>query len=163
VHLLFFDQGPAQALYETSRLAPGKWSSPKRVYFGAKPLRAGTAFSTWSPDGKWFAVESSRSIVVIPADSGAARTVFTAPLADPAPETPVWSRDGRSIYFKSHDAEGHAMISVVSANGGAARVIVRFPDLSRPSLRQGFAATATRFYFPIEDRQSNVWIAQLSP
>ena len=85
-----------------------------------------------------------------------------APDSAPAPETAVWSRDGRSIYFKSHDAEGHAMISVIPASGGTPRPIVRFPDLSRPSSRQGFAMSATRFYFPIEDRQSNVWIADLS-
>jgi hypothetical protein len=133
------------------------------VYFGAKPVLTGTAFSTWSPDGKWFGVESARSILAISADSGAARTVYTARPQDPQPETPVWSRDGRTIYFKSHDAQGHAMISgVPAAGGGAARVMVRFPDLARPSLRQGFAASATRFYFPIEDRQSNVWIAELA-
>ena len=54
------------------------------------------------------------------------------------------------------------MISVMLASGGTARPIGRFPDLSRPSSRQGFAASASRFYFPIEDRQSNVWIAELT-
>ncbi|MBK5187138.1 MAG: hypothetical protein JJD97_02775 [Gemmatimonadaceae bacterium] len=55
-----------------------------------------------------------------------------------------------------------AMLSELSPSGGAPRVLVRFPDLLRPSARQGFARSATRFYFPVEDRQSNVWIAELS-
>ena len=73
----------------------------------------------------------------------------------------MFSKDGRSIYFKSHDEAGHAMLNVVPASGGVARVIVRFPDLSRPSSRQGFSMSATRFYFPVEDRQSNIWLADL--
>ena len=54
------------------------------------------------------------------------------------------------------------MFSVVPASVGTPRVIVRFPDLSRPSSRQGFAMSATRFFFPVEDRQSNIWLAELT-
>jgi hypothetical protein len=123
---------------------------------------AGTAIVSWSPDGKWIAAVTKRDIVAVSPDSDAGRTVYEASASEPVPETTVWSRDGRWIYFKSHDAEGHATISVVPASGGTPRPVVRFPDLSRPSSRQGFAMSASRFYFPIEDRQSNVWIADLA-
>jgi serine/threonine protein kinase/Tol biopolymer transport system component len=160
--LLFFDQNVGGGVYVVSRLGAGKWSTPRRLRFGNAPLNAGTAFSSWSPDGKSIVTETQRAIIVVAADSGAARTVYTASANDPAPETVIWSRDGRSIYFKSHDADGRAMISIVPASGGTPRPVVRFPDLSRPSFRQGFGMSTTRFYFPIEDRQSNVWIAELS-
>ena len=160
--LLFFDQGVDGGVYVTSHLGADKWSTPHRLHLNGAPLRAQTAFSSWSPDGRWIASEANRGIVVVSADSGPSRTLYSAPAASPAPETLVWSGDGRSIYFKTHDAEGRATISVIPAAGGAPRPVVRFPDLTRPSFRQGFAMSATRFYFPIEDRQSNIWIAELS-
>ena len=160
--LVFFDQGPDGGVYIVTRLAPNKWSAPTRLRFHDAPLKASTAFADWSPDGKWIVSVTARSIIAISADSMTSRTIYTASESEPVPETIVWSRDGRLIYFKSHDADGHAMISAVPSSGGLPRPVVRFPDLSRPSSRQGFAMSATRFYFPIEDRQSNVWIADLS-
>ena len=159
--LTFVEQGRGGA-YVTTRLAPGKWSAPHRLYFGGTPLTPTTAYSTWSPDGKWLVSVTSRSLVLVDADSGAGRTVYTSAASEPVPETAMFSKDGRSIYFKSHDAEGHAMFSVVPATGGTPRVIMRFPDLSHPSSRQGFGMSATRLYFPVEDRQSNIWIAELA-
>jgi hypothetical protein len=103
-----------------------------------------------------------RSLVLVDPDSGAGRTVYIPAADDPFPETAIFSKDGRSLYFKSHDAQGHAMFSVVPATGGTPRVVVRFPDLARPSSRQGFSMSATRFYFPVEDRQSNIWLADLA-
>jgi Tol biopolymer transport system component len=160
--LSFFEQVTG-AGFVTTRLAPGKWSAPRRLYFGSAPLRSSDAFLIWSPDAKWIVAVVNRAIVLIPADSGSARTVYAAPDSEPIPETVIFSKDGRSLYFKSHDAAGHARFSVVPVAGGTPRVVVRFPDLARPSSRQGFAMSATRFYFPVEDRQSNVWIADLAP
>ncbi|HSU95058.1 MAG TPA: protein kinase, partial [Gemmatimonadaceae bacterium] len=159
--LTFIDQGGFGA-FVTTRLAPGKWSVPRQLYFGGAPFVPQTASSTWSPDGKWLVSVADRALVLIAADSGPGRTVYTAPPGEPVPETGIFSKDGRSIYFKSHDSMGRAMFSVVPATGGTPRVIVRFPDLSRPSSRQGFGMSATRFYFPVEDRQSNIWLADLA-
>ncbi|HMA00872.1 MAG: TolB family protein, partial [Gemmatimonas sp.] len=159
--LTFIDQG-GTGVFVTTRLAPGKWSAPRSLYFDNATFTPTTAWSMWSPDGKWLATVRERALVLVAIDSGAGRTVYTAAPNEPLPETPIFSKDGRSIYFKSHDAEGHAMFSVVPASGGTPRVIVRFPDLARPSSRQGFSMSATRFYFPVEDRQSNIWLADLS-
>ena len=158
----FVDQGATFSLYTTTRIAPGKWTAPRAVTFGGKPLTSETAFAPWSPDGKSVFAVVGRSLVLASVDSGADRILYTPGPNDPTPETAMFSSDGRSVYFKSHDAAGHAMFSVVPATGGQARVIVRFPDLLRPSSRQGFGMSATKFYFPVEDRQSNVWIADLT-
>jgi Tol biopolymer transport system component len=159
--LSFTDQTGAGAFVVT-RLAPGKWSAPRPLYFDNAPFTPRETYSTWSPDGKWLVSSLRRSLILIAPDSGAGRTVYTAPPGEPVPETALFSKDGRSIYFKSHDAEGHAMLSVVPASGGTPRVVVRFPDLARPSSRQGFGMSATRFFFPVEDRQSNIWLAELT-
>jgi len=162
VRILYFDQAGQGGVYVTSRLGAGKLAAPRRVSYGDALLRDSPTFSNWSPDGKWIVTETKSAIVVVAADSGPPRVVYAAGVGEPGPETPLWSRDGRSIYFKSHDRAGRAKISVVSASGGAPRPLVRFPDLSRPSSGTGFGRSASRFYFPIEDRQSNVWIADVA-
>jgi TolB protein len=156
--LVFIDQAAPGGVYVTTRLGAGQWTKPRRASFG-KPRVTGTA--SWSPDGKWVVSVAGNAIIAAPADSGAARTVYSASMNEPQPEFTVWSADGRRIYFKSHDADGRALISVVPADGGAARPVVRFPDLSRPSSRQGFTISGGRFFFPVEDRQSNVWVAEV--
>jgi Tol biopolymer transport system component len=160
--LSFVDQGPTFSVFTSTRLAPGKWSPPHPVFFHGAPFSGNTAFAMWSSDGKSIVITRGRQIVLLAADSGAGREVYTVSPNEPRPETAMFSKDGRSVYYKSHDAAGHAMFSVVPTAGGQARVIVRFPDLSHPSSRQGFSMSATRFYFPVEDRQSNIWLADLT-
>jgi hypothetical protein len=99
--------------------------------------------------------------VVLSLEPGPARTVYTKPRGGAPLERPVWSTDGKTIYFKTHDPQGRAAISAIPSNGGAARVVLSLTDLTRPSYRQEFALDAHRFYFPIQDRQSNVWVAEL--
>ena len=69
-------------------------------------------------------------------------------------------RTSGRFYFKSHDAEGRASLWSVTA-GGRPRLLVRFPDLNRPSNRPDFAADGKRFYFTLEDRESDVFVAEV--
>ena len=64
--------------------------------------------------------------------------------------------------IKSHDADGRASFWSVPVGGGPPSELVRFDDLSRPSRRWDFDAGAGRFFFTIEDRRSNIWIADVS-
>ncbi len=73
----------------------------------------------------------------------------------------AWSRDGSTLYYKAHDALGRASFWAVSPAGGRPRLLVRFTDLARPSNRNDFAVDANRFYFAIDDRQSDVFVAEL--
>jgi Tol biopolymer transport system component len=72
-----------------------------------------------------------------------------------------WSPDGRTLYYKSHDAQGRASFWAVSAAGGQPRLLVRFGEPDRQSSRRDFATDGRRFYFAIEDRQSDVLVAEL--
>jgi eukaryotic-like serine/threonine-protein kinase len=119
---------------------------------------------SWSPDGKLIAyvvgsLEDGGSVAVVPADSGTSRLVFDAsrPGSPPA-ETPDWSPDGRTLYFKSHDARSNASFWSIPLTGGTPRLLVRFDDPERPSYRGEWALRGNRFYFLIQDRQSDVWV-----
>jgi hypothetical protein len=45
--------------------------------------------------------------------------------------------------------------------GGRPRLLLRFDDPARPSNRFEFASDGARFYFTLEDRQSDIWVAEI--
>ena len=57
------------------------------------------------------------------------------------------------------DLAGRGGLVLVEGAGG---LLVRFDDPSRPSDRPDFTSDGKRFYFTIDDRQSDVWIAALA-
>jgi Tol biopolymer transport system component len=99
--------------------------------------------------------------MVVPADGGSPRRVFDPTPTVPPAEQIDWSPDGRTLYYKTHDSQGRASFWAVNAAGGRPRLLVRFNDLSRPSSRRDFAVDENRLFFAIEDRQSDVFVAEL--
>lgn len=94
--------------------------------------------------------------------TGTSRTLFQIGSSAPAiGDITRWSIDGKRIFYKVHDAEGRTSFWSVSAHGGAPQLLVRFPNADRQSSRGDFAVDATRFYFAIEDRQSDVFVAEM--
>jgi Tol biopolymer transport system component len=83
-------------------------------------------------------------------------------LTDPLITDPQWSSDGRRIYFKSQDDVGRSSFWSVALPNGRPRLLVRFDDPARPSFRQNFATDGKRFYFAINDRQSDIWVADVA-
>jgi len=83
--------------------------------------------------------------------------------SDRIPESAKIEPDGsgKTVYFKSHDADGRAELWSVPVAGGGPRLLVKFDDLSRPSSRGDFAVGAGRFFFTIDERQSNIWMADV--
>jgi hypothetical protein len=73
----------------------------------------------------------------------------------------IFSASGRDLYFKSHDAQGRASFWSMPATGGKPKLISRFDDPSRASNRFEFASDGRRFYFTVEDRQSDLWVADV--
>ena len=84
-------------------------------------------------------------------------------LTIPAPAASNVSDDGATIYFKSHDAQQRASFWSVPAAGGRPTLLVRFTDPLRESVRRDFAAGAGQFFFTLEDRQADIWIAEVLP
>ncbi len=140
------------------RRPDGSWDEP--VPRGGP----GTTVS-WSPDGRSLAYVTSLdggSIAVMPVDSGPARMVLDATrVGVPRAELPLWSADGRSIYFKSHDAEGNASIWSVPAAGGTPRMLVRWDDPARPSYRDHWTFSRDRILLPVQERESDVRVVEV--
>ena len=155
--LLFVSQPAAVEAYVTRRLGAGKWSPPKRVV----TVGESGAGIFWSPDGQHFMGVIRHEVVVAPLDFGASRTIYSPGKDQPHAERCQYSVDGETLYCKSHDPQGHALILAIPAAGGSARVIVSFPDLTKPSYRADLSVDANAFYVVIQDRQSTVWLADV--
>jgi Tol biopolymer transport system component len=155
-------------------------ASPSSVTFGeslALGGRAGVARfpswtspgygGDWSPDGARVAYVAATSdaiagpVMVVPAAGGVPRRLFEPGPAAPEAGEVRWSPDGRTVYYKAHDTEGRSSFWAVSATGGAPRLLVRFPNPDRQSSRKDFAVDGRRLYFAIEDRQSDVFVAEM--
>jgi eukaryotic-like serine/threonine-protein kinase len=164
--LAYADYSGAGGILVVRRDATGRWGTPVRR------LSRGLDHA-WSPDGALIAVASGRTIrgvrnaerlELIPPDSGDAITLYAVAdtVRDPVVGQTHWSHDGKGIYFKSQDELGRASIWYQSLAGGRPRLIVRFDDLSRPSFRGSFAVGGGRFFFAINDRQSDIWVADVA-
>jgi Tol biopolymer transport system component/tRNA A-37 threonylcarbamoyl transferase component Bud32 len=154
--LVFRDQSEG-AIYIIARSPDGQWGKPR--------LRSReVSYCSWSPDGRRL-VGSMRDggIAVFSADSGQAHTLYAprSSSTDPPVGGVLWGPDGSMIYFKSHDADGRASLWSLPAIGGRPRLLVRFDDAGRPSYRSEFAADGKRFFFAIQDRQSDIWVAEV--
>jgi Tol biopolymer transport system component len=147
------------------RDAAGTWSAP------VKRLSRGFVHA-WSLDGKWIAVATGRSIYggfnnerleLITPDGDSAFTLYAVAdtLTDPTVGDPHWSRDNKGLYFKANDALGRASLWYIPVTGGRPRLLVRFDDPMRPSLRFNYTTDGRRFFFTINDRQSDVWVAEI--
>ena len=161
--LVFVDQQPRLfygTLFIMRREAGGSWSAPV-------PIRSDVGTQgTWvrRPNGDQLVFATLRGIELIAPESGSPRVLYeqTPGSSDPFALSVVASADGRTLYFKSMDTDGRASIWSVPGDGGRPRLRVRFNDLSRPSIRPDFAMGAGRLFFTLEDRQADIWVAEVS-
>ncbi len=159
--LAFVDLNQPRTAFVVERDREGRWSEPRRV---ATPATQ----TEWSPDGRWFAYVRTTAdpwegtVMVIPATGGSPRQVFTPSPGAPLAGNVRWATDGRTLYYKAHDARGRTSFWSVPANGGRPRLLVHFDDPLWQSSRNDFTVDAHHFYFPVEDRQSDVFVAELN-
>ena len=155
-----------RGLFVVRRDGTGRWSQPVGLAkgVGSRTKGIGGLRCAWLPDGLAVAIPRNGGIELIAADGGPARVVYAPAPASTHPEVKgvAVSEDGRTLYFKSHDSEGRASIWGVPTAGGGPRLLVRFSDPSRVSIRADFAAGAGRFFFTLEDRQADIWMAEIT-
>jgi len=155
--IAFWKIGGNRILNVVRRNVSGAWGAPaeRASFLNSRP--------EWLPDGRSVAFTRDGAIEIVPADSGLPRTLYAPVRAtDPRAEWLQWRRDGSVCYFKSHDDHGRASIWSIAAAGGRPRLLVRFDDLAHPSTRPDFAADARRLYFALDDRQSDLWLAEMA-
>ncbi|MBW8839071.1 MAG: serine/threonine-protein kinase, partial [Gemmatimonadetes bacterium] len=151
-----FDMNTAE-VFVMRRDRRGQWGRPHFIAgHGVRP--------EWSPDGSTIAFVSPTDgrITIAPSDSGTQRDVYVPGAGQPFAELAIFDARGRELYFKSHDARGRASFWSVPTTGGAPRLLARFDDPARATNRFEFASDGQKFYFTIEDRQSDIWVADIA-
>jgi len=155
--ILFSDQSDQRNALIARRGTDGKWSLPEVV-------AAGVYRPQWSPDGQTISFISAPRdgdpgvVMLLTLGRGPARQLFTGP---PLVGHAIWAPDGRTLYLKVHDEHGSTSFWSVSAQGGRPRELIRFADPEWQSVRNDFTTDGKRLFFDIEDRQSDIFVAQL--
>ena len=151
------DRGLFRGAFVTRRDGTGRWSAPVA-------LRAGAWKVSWSPNGRFLAYSRGDAVEVVSPESRESRVVYVpaAHSTEPKAEDVLFGEDSETLYFKSHDAEGRASIWSVPLAGGSPRLLVKFADPARASSRTDFAIGGGRCFFTIDERRSNIWIADLT-
>lgn len=141
------------AITVVRRDTTGAWQAPAWSLGNAQ-------LPVWSPDGRTIAfVQLAGSIGLIPSDSGATRLVY-APRPgtdDPVATFLLWEHHQDRLAFLGHDPTGRGGIWELPLRGGRPSLLVDFGDrTSGPAL----ASDGARFFFTLDDRQSNIrWAA----
>ena len=133
------------------------WGEPRQL------TSDGGFHPRWSSDGQWIAYVTAETLRLISPDGGDAILLAAGgtDALDPMPVFPEWSADGRIVYFKARDAQGVASFWSVPVSGGVPRLLVRFDDPMRPSLRPEFTADGERLFFTIGTQESDIWVMDL--
>ena len=159
---LAFNDIDGERIDLAQRTANGTWT---QKVFWARGVRP-----EWSPDGRRLVMmgvppdraaigPSRRPLVIVPLDSGPTHVVYRHVLGDPQPMTPVWSADGSAILFKTTEG-GRISFWSISVVGGRPRLLAR-ADSSVRSFSPAWATDGKRFYFPVADHQSDIWVVEL--
>ncbi len=157
--ILFWDQtGEAPCL--TVRRGPeGQWGKPEL-------LRQRCLFPDISPDGNTIVYapappERQPHLAVVSTTGGMPRDVYSPGPDGPWAELALWSGDGNTLYFKAHDAGNRTLFYSVAAAGGTPRLLARLDDPAWQSIRPFFATDGKQLFFPVEDRQSDIYVAEV--
>jgi Tol biopolymer transport system component/tRNA A-37 threonylcarbamoyl transferase component Bud32 len=157
--LVFYsDKTGRQELFVLSRVKEDTdWGVPKQLTFD------GGMYPRWSPDGSLIAYTSGDSVRVIPAEGGNSMVLVSShdPAAIPVPRFQEWSADGRVVYYKAYYADGRSSFWSVPVAGGKPKLLVRFDDPYRKSLRIEFATDGSRLFFTLTDNKSDIWVMDL--
>jgi Tol biopolymer transport system component/tRNA A-37 threonylcarbamoyl transferase component Bud32 len=134
-----------------------EWGTPRQLTFD------GGSAPKWSPDGSLIAYTLDASLRVIPPESGDPRILVSShdSATIPIPIFPEWSSDGRTIYYKGSNTEGNSSFWSVPTVGGKPKLLVRFDDALRKSIRPEFATDGSRLFFTLTDNRSDIWVMDL--
>jgi len=155
--LAFFEQGTFR-LFVTSRSASGAWTTPRPI-----GQLEGLGRYNWSPDDSSIVMgDAATGRILRFAVSGSDSTVaYASPPGAPTVAAAQFGPDGR-LYFKAFDQSGRASFWMLNKQGGAAKLLVRLDDLSKPSGRADFAVDGKHLYFPVDDRQSDIYMVEVT-
>jgi serine/threonine-protein kinase len=143
---------------------PTEWGKPRLLVragiismsLDQKYLAVGSAYGQFCPDcsGLYVAQADGTSPVHIPAIPGIDST-FAVPGAL------IWSRDSRHLYFSMREKNGSSAVWQLPINGDPARKVVHLTAPNHQFYRTNLDADSRNFYFPLGERQSDIWTMEL--
>ena len=88
----------------------------------------------WHPDGRSLLMvgqdfKGSQGAFRVDLESGTASLVYAIPPITPSVSMPVWSRDGRSLYYWNRDSAGDNVFVARNVGSGLEKELVRRPTL----------------------------------
>ncbi|MFI5167045.1 MAG: protein kinase [Thermoanaerobaculales bacterium] len=110
----------------------------------------------WSPDGKTICYQDAKDLWLVPAEGGAARRLTHDDAAD---QHPLWSADGRYIYFVSRRGGTQSLWRKAIAEGAPTRVtqgtsVEDSPTMSRDGRRVAFLSGLDTWAVVLVDMQT---------
>jgi Tol biopolymer transport system component len=155
---LAFDQqrNPDRGLWIVRRDASGEWTSPEPFPGVGRAARA-----RWSPDGRWISFISPEGVNVVEVGSHRSRLLLASrDEVYPATWT-AWSDDSRTIFFARSDSLGVFRIIAIPLADGRPATIAYADVPGRQFHRHGIAVSRGRVFFPLVERNSDVWVAEI--
>ena len=144
---------------------PTEWGKPRFLIRGL--------ILSMSYDGRHLAVGGGPGMICPQCPAGAFVTdadgsnpvhVPSVPELDSAfavPGTLLWSRDSRHLYFSMREKDGTSSVWQLPVNGDQGRRVVRLRDPGHQFYRTNLDADTKNFYFPLGNRQSDIWTMEL--
>ncbi|HEX6432768.1 MAG TPA: protein kinase [Gemmatimonadales bacterium] len=120
-----------------------------------------TGAADWSPDGRWVAFLRRNGVFRADADGKNSQQLVTFP-ADFTSFFPRWSQDSRFIYYSGSTVDGTYVICEVPVAGGRPREVAHSQGPSYQNFRFSFQVRGRTLYTAFADRQSDVWMADVS-
>ena len=149
------DKTGQQELYIIARDDTGSWGKPWQL------TSTGGSCPKWSPSGDLIAYFFNGDVWVISPEGNPPRI-----LVPHQPEANAyygaWARDGKVLFYKAKDRDFLSTIWSVPISGGTPKLLVRFDNSLRPSLRAEFTVDSREILFTITDRESDIWIMELA-
>jgi len=152
--LVFFsDKTGHQEIYVVSKKG-GTWGHPRQL----TRTQNGANFPRWSPDGKLISYfDWSQGLMVMSPDGTNVRRLVSRKTGF-TPNFPVWSSDSKTIYFRALDANSVGGLWSIPAAGGSPKPLVEFKETNRLE----FTADSKNFFFPITEREGDVWVLKFA-
>jgi serine/threonine protein kinase/WD40 repeat protein len=129
------------------------WGKPRQL-----TSSKGSQFGRWSPDGKLIAyIDLTEGLKVI-APGGENSKLLVPRRPGFFPIYTRWSTDSREIYFKVNDDQDVGSIWSIPSTGGVPKRLVQFQQPDRVE----FGVGSDEFFFPITERDTEMWVAKLA-
>ena len=151
------------SIYEVRRSGSG-WGQPRFLFraFGAVFSRDGKQLAVGAAAGTLCA-DCPAGLYVMSPDGRGRRYVPTPKLNSviASPGGVLWTRDSRHVLIPVREKDGTSAIWQMPVNGDAEMRLVHLKDPDRQFYRTNIDLDSKNFYFPLGDRQSDVWTMEL--